>query len=90
MFLPLFSGALCKLDSSPHSRTGGNTYQNALGACDTSACCESVLVLNGNDLVVDLGVEGLRNEACADTLDLVRAGLASEEPGSSSAQLQRP
>ena len=37
---------------------------------------EGILVLYTDDLVVNLGVEHIRNEACADALNFVRAALA--------------
>ena len=54
-------------------RAGGNTDQNTGFSCQSLAHCESVFVLNRNDLVIDLRVQGFRYKACADALDLVRA-----------------
>ena len=40
---------------------------------------KSVVVLDGDDLVIDLGVEDVGHKTGADTLDLVRAGLTLRE-----------
>ena len=73
--------ALCKLDCSPQSRTRGYPDKNALRAGNAPACFKRVLVLNRDYLVVNLGVERVRNEARADTLNFVRACVTLGEDG---------
>ena len=46
---------------------------------EVSAGLESVLVLDVYDLIIDLRVESIRNEARADTLNLMRSGCALRE-----------
>ena len=66
-------GQLCRC---PQSRTGGNADEQAFTVGELARCIEGILVLYTDDLVVNLGVEHIRNEACADALNLVRAALA--------------
>ena len=77
-------GALCQLDGSPDSSTGGDAHQNAFLVADQAASGKGVVIFDGNDLVVDLGVQHVGDEACADALDLVRTGgaLAQDRGGS--------
>ena len=48
---------------------------------DKPSVLKSFTVLHGDDLVVDLGVEGVRDESGTDSLDLVGTGLAFGEEG---------
>ena len=77
-------GALCQLDGSPDSSTGGDAHQNAFLVADQAAGGKGVVIFDGDDLVVDLGVQHVGDEACADALDLVRTGgtLAQDRRGS--------
>ena len=77
--LSLVFGALCKLDRSPRGGAGGNSHENALALSDELARRKRILVGNGNDFVVNSGVEHLRNKARTDSLNLVGAGNAGGE-----------
>ena len=67
-------GTLCQLDGSPDSSTGRDAHQNAFLVADQAAGGKGVVIFDGDDLVVDLGVQHVGDEACADALDLVRTG----------------
>ena len=69
-------GTFCKLDCCPYCRTGGNAYQHAFLMTDLSAGCKRILILYGDNFVINPGVQYVRYEACADSLDLVCAGCA--------------
>ena len=56
-------GALCQLDGSPDSSTGGDAHQNAFLVADQAAGGKGVVIFDGNDLVVDLGVQHVGDEA---------------------------
>ena len=43
---------------------------------DLSAGCKRILILYGDNFVINPGVQDVRYEACADSLDLVCAGCA--------------
>ena len=77
-------GALCQLDGSPDGSTGRDAHQNAFLVADQAAGGKGVVIFDGDDLVVDLGVQHVGDEACADALDLVRTGgtLAQDRGGS--------
>lgn len=53
-----------------------NRVQHALLMADLSAGCKRILILYGNNFVINPGVQYVRHEACADSLDLVCAGCA--------------
>ena len=44
--------------------------------CQELGCGKGILILYGDDLIVYGCIQYLRYEACADTLDLVRAALS--------------
>lgn len=67
-------GTLRKPDRRICRRTGGNADQHAFLFADELAGRERILVRYRDDLVVDAGIEYVRNKARADALDLVRAG----------------
>ena len=73
-------GALCQLDGSPDSSTGRDAHQNAFLMADQAAGGKGVVIFDGDDLVVDLGVQHVGYEA----LNLVRTGsaLAQDRGGS--------
>src|SRR5699024_3508450 len=56
--------------------TGGDAYEQALLLRDLTGPVEGGVVVDGDDLVVDLGVEDLGHEVRAETLNRVRSGLA--------------
>ena len=56
-----------------NSRTRRNTDKYALTLAYKLARSKSVLVRYGDYLVINMGVENVGNEACADTLNLMRA-----------------
>ena len=58
--------ALCQLDGSPDGSTGGDAYQHAFLVADQTAGGKGVVVLHGDDLVIDGGVQHVRHKACAD------------------------
>ncbi len=69
-------GTLCKGYSSVQDCAGGNADKHTFLGCDESACRKSILVRNGDDFVIDFGIQYLRNKASADSLNFVRAGSA--------------
>ena len=77
MVLALVLGALGQLQRSPHGGARRNTHEHALLVAHGAAGGKGVVVLDGDDLVIDLGVEDVGHKAGADTLDLVRAGLTA-------------
>ena len=82
--LALVFGTLCQLDASPHSSAGRNANQYALRMTNLFAGGKSVVVLNGDDFVIDLGVQNIGHKASANALDLVgtRLALAQNRAGS--------
>ena len=60
---------LGKLNGGPDGSAGGNADENALAAAKLLAGFECVVVVDGDDLVVDLRVEHLRDKARADALN---------------------
>src|ERR1700693_4655776 len=69
--------ALGDLTRSGAIRARGNSYQQAFLACEATREGRSVFVGNRKHFIVDARVERLRNEARADSLDLVEARLAA-------------
>ena len=65
-------GPLGHLDGRPQGRAGGNADEDALGPADELAGGKRIFVLDRDDLVIDLGVQHVGDEARADALDLVR------------------
>ena len=61
-------GTLGKLDRGVQRCAGGNADQHALGFADQFAGSERVLVADGDDLVIDAGIERVRDESRADAL----------------------
>ena len=55
--------------------------RHTLLVADQLAGGESVLVCNGDDLVVDLGIQHVGHKASADALDLVGAGNTLAQHG---------
>src|SRR5699024_11387438 len=56
--------------------TGGDAHEQALLLRDLTGAVEGGVVVDGDDLVVDLGVEDLGHEVRAETLNRVRSVLA--------------
>ena len=52
--------------------TGRDSYEDTLGYCESPAFFKGILVIDRDDFVIDLCIESIRNEACTDSLDLVR------------------
>ena len=71
--LSFIFGAFCQFYRGRDSRAGGNADKDAFLLSDESADGKSVFVLNGDDLVIDGGIQKLGDKACADALNLVRA-----------------
>ena len=61
----------------------GDADEDAFCMGEVSADGECVFVVDGHDLVIDGGVEGVGDEACADALNLMRSCLAAREDGRS-------
>ena len=60
---------------------GGNADQDAFLSADKSACGKRIFVGNRDDLVIDLCVEHIGNEACTDTLNFMCARDALRQNG---------
>ena len=75
--LALVLWALCQLNSSSESCARGNTYQYTLGSSKLTTIFESILVINRENLIINLGVQGFRDEACTNALNLVRASSSA-------------
>ena len=58
-------GALCQLHSGSQSRAGADAYQHALLVGKFPAVFEGLFISDGQYLIVDLLVQGLRHEACS-------------------------
>ena len=71
--------ALCKLCCRKDCRAGGDAHQNALAARQRAAGRKRVLVLHGENLIVNVGVQRIRHKARADALNFMRARLAAGE-----------
>lgn len=79
MTLPGVFRALCKLCCRKDCCAGGDAHQNALAACQRAAGRKRVLVLHGENLIVNVGVQRIRHKARADALNFMRARLAAGE-----------
>src|SRR5690606_33140715 len=60
---------------------GGDADRNAFEARDEARIGDGLLVRNGDDLVIDGGVEDFRGETRAQPLNLVRTGLSAGQDG---------
>src|SRR5690625_1965762 len=67
------------LERRGDGRTGGDAREDALLGGEPARRLDGLVEVDVDDLVVDLGVEDLRDEVRADALDLVRSGLAAVE-----------
>src|SRR5690625_7062876 len=67
------------IDSSLQGSTGGDAHEQALLPGGAAGGLDRVFAGDGDHLVVDAGVQDLRNEVGPETLDLVRTSLASGE-----------
>ena len=79
--LPFVFRTLCQLDGAEQGRAGGDADGDAFLPCQELRGVKGVLAGSPEDLVVDPGVQDLRNEAGADTLDLVGARTAFGKNG---------
>ena len=79
--LALVFGALGQLGRGKYGGAGGDADQKAFLSGQRAAGCKGVLVFDGDDLVVNGGVQGVRDETCANALDLVRAGRTLGQDG---------
>src|SRR5262245_34186011 len=66
-------------EGSTGVRTGGDSDQDSLLAGQAARVVGGFVVGNGDDVVVDVGVEDLGNEARTDPLNAVEAGIAARE-----------
>lgn len=73
--------ALCQLNGSPHRSAGGDTDKDAFRFADPLAGCKSGVVFDRDDLIINIGIQHGGNKACADALNLVRAGRALAQNG---------
>ena len=72
------------------SCAGRDAYQDAFFLGDFLALCECIVIFYRDDLVIDLGVESVRNESSTDSLDLMSTALAfREDPENRLVLLQR-
>ena len=82
--------ACSQLQSSGDVRASGDANEQTLVGCQLAGGCDCLLVGGGQDLVEKLAVENLRDEVCADALDLVRTcvtlGKNRESEGSTAAR----
>ena len=74
--LTLVLRSLCQLNCAVQGCARGNTNGDTLLLCQKLCGSESCLVGSLDDLIVDLGVQYVRYETCADALDLMCASLA--------------
>ena len=58
---------------------GGNTHQHALLAADQPSGGKGILVGHRDDLIINCGIQYLRDESSADALDLMGPGAALTE-----------
>lgn len=65
MVLPSFSGRLASWKRGPHGGAGRNAHKHALLVAHGAAGGKGVVVLDGDDLVVDPGVEDVGHKAGA-------------------------
>ena len=81
--LALVLGALGKLDARPDSRTGGNAHEHTLAMADKFSRSKGVVIRNGDDLVINAGIQHVRHKARTNALDLVRtrSALAQDRGG---------
>ena len=84
MVLPLFSGRLASWMAAQIGSAGGDADQHALLVADLLAGGKGVLVGDGDDLIVDLGVQHVGHKAGTDALNLVRARSALAQHGGGS------
>ena len=83
MVLPLFSSRFCKLDCCIQSCSGGNSCENRFLGCQIFSGLESILIFYLDDFIVNAGIQSLRHETCADSLDFMRW---SETPSDSTGE----
>ena len=89
--LALVLGTLGELDTGPDGSAGGDTDQHALAVADKLAGGKGVVIFDGDDLVIDLGIKNVRHKAradawilCAPATPLLRTG---DEAGSTATTL---
>ena len=74
IFLPL-----AKLDGRGQRSTRGNANRHPFKPRYEPSMLESLVIADGDHLVIDMGVENGGGKACADALDLVWTGIAAGE-----------
>ena len=87
--LPLVFRPLGQRDGCPDRGTRGDADQNTFGLTDFFAGGKGSLVLHGDDLVIDTGVQHIRNKAGTNALNLVRAGAALAQTGGTGTRQRR-
>lgn len=82
MVLPAFSGRLATSDAA--KRLHRRRYRSgAFGFGEFLSRFKGLFVADREDFIIDLRIEGFRNEVGTDALDFMRAGMASERSGES-------
>ena len=71
--LPFIFRPACQDGRRLKRRAGRYPHQDSLADGKRLALCKCILILNGDNLIVYLRVERLRDKACADSLDLMRS-----------------
>ena len=79
--LALVFRTLCQHGSCIDSSAAGDTDEHALFASDGTTGLEGVLVFNGDDFIINAGVQGIGHKACANALNLMRPGNAFGQDG---------
>ena len=90
MFLPAFSGRFANWIAAQTASTGGDAHQHALLVADQTAGGKGVVVLHGDDLVIDGGVQHVRHKACADAWILCAPAVPLLSTGRKQAQQPPP
>lgn len=79
--LALVLGTLSELEGGIDSSSGRDADKEALGLRELAARTDGVIVLDRYNLVDNGTVESFGDEACTDTLNLMRTALAAREDG---------
>lgn len=73
MVLPLFSGRFASCIAAHTAGAGRDPYQNPFLFTDLLTHRKRVFVLNGDDLIIDLCVQYIRNKSGSNALNLMAA-----------------
>ena len=75
--LALVLRTLCKLKACPHCGTRADTREEPFCLGKLLAGLKGCLIRHLDDFIIDGGVQSLRDKACTDSLNLVRACIAA-------------